>query len=110
MNGHFLKDPAAVVDFSIYWGFWLADGDTVTAAEWTVPEGITLDSSAINAASVSIEPNNSHGSLLVCPPATLATAWLSGGTAGTAYRVACRITTAQGRTDERSITIRCANR
>ncbi len=110
MNGHFLKDPAAVVDYSIYWGDWLAEGDTVTAAEWTVPDGITKDSSAVNATPVTIAPTHSHGVALVCAAGTLTTVWLSGGTAGATYRAACRITTAQGRTDERSITIRCANR
>lgn len=38
------------------------------------------------------------------------TVWLSGGTAGIDYKVACLITTTAGRTDERSIMIQVENR
>lgn len=37
-------------------------------------------------------------------------AWISGGTAGTTYRVTCRIVTAGGRTDDRSIFIKVKER
>jgi len=38
------------------------------------------------------------------------TVWLSGGTAGINYKVACLITTAAGRTDERTIWIKVVDR
>lgn len=42
--------------------------------------------------------------------ATSTTVWLAGGTPGTPYSVANRITTSVGRIDERTITIRVTNR
>ncbi len=81
----YTKDPDAVVDFAINWASWLGT-DTISTATWTVPAGLTKAS----------EENTT----------TIATVWLSGGTVGTDYTVACRIVTAGGRTDDRSLTIR----
>ena len=78
------KDPNAILDYSIDWSLWL-DGDTIDTSVWTVAAGIT------NAADSSTT--------------TTATIWLSGGTAGTSYTVSNRITTADGRTEDRSMTI-----
>ena len=85
----FEKDPDAILDYTVDWSRWL-DTDTILASQWTVPTGLTQVSSS----------NTS----------TSATAWLSGGTAGQAYTVANRITTADGRTDERSIVINVRDR
>jgi len=41
---------------------------------------------------------------------TSVTVWLSGGTVGVDYSVACKIVTSAGRTDERTVTIRIAQR
>jgi hypothetical protein len=88
-NGPWIeKDPSAVLDYQVNWDVpfdsWLA-GDTIAGVVWTVAPGLTQVSQA-----------NST---------TAATIWLSGGTAGTTYQVACRITTAAGRTDERTFRI-----
>jgi hypothetical protein len=40
---------------------------------------------------------------------TVSTAWLSGGTAGLPYTVTHRITTNQGRTKDKTMTIRVQN-
>ena len=45
----FLKDPEAVLDYTVDWGIWL-DTDTISTSNWTVPAGITKDSSAISGA------------------------------------------------------------
>lgn len=80
----FTKDPNAVLDYVWDWSAWLGE-DTADSFEWIVPDGITKDSDTSDD--------------------TTATIWLSGGTAGTAYRVTNRITTAGGRTDDRTHTI-----
>ena len=80
----FTKDPQAVLDYVIDWSAWLGE-DTISASEWTVPDGITLDSDSFTD--------------------TTATAWLSGGTAGESYDVTNEIVTDGGRTDDRTITI-----
>lgn len=88
----FLKDPSATLDYTVDWDAdnWLG-ADTITGTPtWTVPGGLTLSS----------QSNTT----------TQATAWLSGGSDGTDYDVACRITTVGGRTDERTIRIRVRQR
>lgn len=91
------KDPHGTLDYSVAWSTWL-DGDTIASATWTVGAGLTINSQTINASAVTID-GVSH------PANTVATAWLSGGTAGQSYTVACRITTAGGRTDERTFRV-----
>lgn len=76
------KDPEADKDYHADWTAWLA-GDTISTVTWTVPSGLTEG--------VSSNTN------------TVASVWLSGGSKGQAYEVKCRITTAGGRTDERTV-------
>lgn len=83
------KDPDAILDYAINWETWL-DGDTISASAWSAAADITIDS-------------DSHTD-------TVATVWLSGGTAGNTYTVTNHITTAGGREDERSIRIRVLER
>lgn len=85
-----IKSPGSKLDYTIDWSDWLIDGDTITTAEWSVPDGLEKTD----------ESNTT----------TRATIWLSGGTAGETYRLLCTITTAQGRIDPRTLTLRCAQR
>jgi len=88
---NFTKDPQAVLDYAIDWTKWLDEvGDSIETSTWIVPTGLTKVT----------ETNTSK----------LATVWLSGGTVGENYTVTNRITTAAGRTDDRSITIRVRER
>ena len=80
----FVKDPDAVLDYQVNWADWLA-GDTIATSTWIVPAGITQDSES--------------------ETMTAATIWLSGGTLGASYELVNRITTAAGRTDDRTIRI-----
>lgn len=87
----FIKDPNAVLDYTISWRRWLGPTDAISAAPTvTADAGINVDSSTFNGASCTV--------------------WLSGGADGTSYNVAVKIVTVGGRTDERTITIRVANR
>lgn len=86
----FTKAPHAVLDYSIDWSKWLA-GDQVETSEWSVSDP-------------SLEATNEANTT------TQATVWLSGGTAGQSYTVTNQITTAGGRTDERSFTVQVQNR
>lgn len=89
MVQQFLKDPDAVLDYQIDWEDWLGE-DTISDSEWTVPTGITNDGDTNTA--------------------TTATIWLSGGTAGTRYKLINHITTVSGREEDRTITIICEER
>lgn len=81
----FLRDPDAVLDYSVDWTSFLADTETITSHSVEVPAGLTLDTSTESSGVV--------------------TAWISGGTAGDNYTVTYRITTSEGRTDDRSLTL-----
>jgi len=71
------KGPSpSVLDFAQDWSSWLATGDSVSISIWTVETGITVDSEAL--------------------AANIATAVISGGTLGKAYKVSNTITTANG--------------
>jgi len=86
-----LKDPDAVLDYPFDWEDWLDDiTDTLSSHSMVAETGITVDSSSIVSKTV--------------------VAWISGGTDGTTYRVACRIVTVGGRTDDRSIYIKIKER
>jgi hypothetical protein len=84
------KDPDATLDWIFDWNEWLGENETIANSEFIVDPGITVESSM-----------NSQKT---------ATVWLSGGTEGEVYRVTCRVTTNEGRTDDRSFTLRCTNR
>lgn len=84
------KDPDATLDYSIDLATWLTDiSDTLASLE-VVPDGVTIDSSAIDGTSV--------------------VAWVSGGTVGETATVTFRFTTAGGRTDDRSIYLKIKER
>ena len=86
----FIKDPDAVLDYSIEWSKWLA-GDQIQTSAWSVSDP------ALEAA----DDSNT---------ATRTTVWLSGGVAGQSYTVTNRITTSGGRTDDRSFVVQVEDR
>ena len=85
-----LKDPSAVLDYVFDWTEWLATVETITDYTITADTGITVDSSTEDDGIVTV--------------------WLSGGTAGINYKVACLVETSAGRTDERTIWIKVVER
>lgn len=85
----FVKDPGARLDYGFDWTLWLGT-DTIATSAWEVPAGL-------------VQESDSHST-------TGAVVWISGGTAGTEYLIRNSITTAAGRTDERSLLIRVEKR
>lgn len=79
------KDPGEKKDYAVNWSEHLTSGDTITTSTWVAASGLT--SSAPSATT------------------TTTTIWLSGGTAGTEYRVTNHVITAQGREFERSFVV-----
>jgi hypothetical protein len=87
----YAKDPNAVLDYLWDWSGWLTAGDSIATAVVTVTSGnVVLDNDTNDTTSV--------------------TAWVSGGTAGTTATLTARITTAQLRTDDRTITLHIQER
>lgn len=96
-NVQFIKDPAAVLDWSFNWNSknngelpWLSPGEVILSHLITVDSGITVVSSSELEGVVKV--------------------WLSGGTLGTTYKVTCKITTDQNRVDVRTILIKIVKR
>lgn len=91
---YYLKDPDSRVDYAVDWGAYLAPGQTIALSDWTVAPneagGIAVDGASFTAA------------------ATAAT--LVGGLPGHVYSVANRVTLSDGRSDERSLTLRAEQR
>ena len=85
----FVKDPSAILDYSLDWGPWL-DGDTIITSVWILESPLTNDSDSNTTTTTEI--------------------FISAGDLGSNYVVTNRITTAGGRTDERSFEIRVRNR
>ena len=85
----FVKDPEAVLDYSLDWGPWL-NGDEIDTSTWTLENGITR-----------VTDDNTT---------TTTRIFVSGGTAGQNYSLTNTVTTVGGRTDERSFEIRVRQR
>jgi hypothetical protein len=83
----FIKDPDAVLDYKWDWAYdgWLAEDETILTSTIIAETGVTVD-----------DDTNDD---------TTATVWLSGGSVGETYTVTNRITTNQGRTDDRTMKI-----
>jgi hypothetical protein len=93
-----VKDPDATLDYPFNWAAWLDDiADTIASVAIIVQAGITLNLTSPHTNGYTIA-----GKTVIV--------WLSGGTAGTTYRVTCRITTVGGRTDDRSIYVKVKDR
>lgn len=81
------KDPDAVLDYAVDWSDWLDDGETIDTIAVAVDEGdAEIEGSPA--------PSETDG---------VVTAWVSGGTDDTQAVVRYRVTTSDGRTDDRSI-------
>jgi hypothetical protein len=104
-QSEWIKDPDAVLDYCFDWAAatngtgpsdWLGVAETISDHTITVTPvtatPLTVDSSAETDADTSV------------------TVWLSGGLAGTEYKVACLIETSASRTDERTMKIKCEER
>lgn len=89
-----LKDPSAVLDYTVDWGAEYLSGDALADSSWSVspdePGGAAIAGSQFD--------------LL------LATVQVAGGIPGKVYRVINRVTTASGREDSRSIILRVEKR
>ena len=89
MPQRWIKDPDAVLDYTVDWEDWL-NGDTIKTSVWALSSGITEDSDS--------------------KTTLTATIWLSGGTVGNKYTVINEIVTNGGRTENRSIYIEVKER
>lgn len=90
-----LKDPQAVLDYSIDWGAeYLGEGDLIADSAWSAepdePDGVAIVGSDFDASSATVKA--------------------AGGIAGRLYALVNRVTMESGRIDERSIVLRVEKR
>ena len=89
-----LKDPDAVLDYSIDWGAEYLGDDLLAESEWTAspdePGGVAVVGGQFDATTSSVK--------------------VGGGVPGRVYRLANQVVTASGRTDARSIVVRVEKR
>ncbi len=87
----FKKDPDAVLDYVFDWAPYLTPiADTIASVTWVLSPGLTK-----------ISQSNTT---------MTATAFIGGGTAGESLTLTCRIVTAGGRTDDRSVVLKIVDR
>ena len=83
-----LQDPAETLDHTLDWTSWLGTDTIATSTRSIDPTGPNITSPAAT------------------NTGTSATVWVSGVSFGQVYQLRNQIVTAEGRTSERSITIR----
>lgn len=81
------KDPDSTIDYGIDWSNWLASGETITTSTWVDLGDLTSVSESSTTTATAI--------------------FISGGVVGATYTLTNRITTNQGRTEDRSMLIAC---
>jgi hypothetical protein len=86
----YIHDPNAVLDYTVDWSDWLVAGDTIISRVVTAPAGITKNSDSFTTTTV--------------------TAWMTGGTVGSRYEIIYHVTTANGRQDDRTLTLNVQQR
>ena len=89
-----LKDPDAVLDYSVDWGADYLLGDLIADSQWAVdpvePGGVTIEGSDFDASTAIVKA--------------------AGGTAGRIYRLVNEVVMQSGRSDRRSIVLRVEKR
>ena len=90
----YLKDPHSRVDYAIDWGAYLPPGRSIAASAWTVEPG--------ESGGIAVDGHS------FMPSGTAVT--LTGGVPGHVYSVCNRVTLSDGRSDERSLTLRAEQR
>lgn len=96
-------DPNADLDYGFDWSAtpldgvpWLSEGEQIASSSWTVTAE-TGDAAEVT------QHDSTHD-------ATTTTVWISGGVAGSVYRIANHVVSSDGRADDRTHTLRCAER
>lgn len=86
--GTFTKQPSEVLDYDVDFTDWLPTDDIVETAAVTADAGLTVDSHEVISAGTAVK------------------VWLSGGTAGTTYKVQVTANSNAGRVKEAEFKIR----
>lgn len=92
------KDPDSDLDYGRNWGAtvddagWLQETETITTSMWIITSETEQTPTLIM----------STGGQHISPDGKSTSIWFEGGTAGVSYNITNRITTDQGRTEDRT--------
>lgn len=89
------KDPAAIKDYGFDWSLWMSSGDVTSSSVFSA------DISAVNSSTLAITSSSISSYHTTC--------FVGSGMPGGTHKITNRITTAQGRTEERSFDMRIIN-
>ena len=103
INNVWEKDPDAILDYSIQWSSWLSTGDSIVSSVWSISASIPMRENSL----ADINPIVIDNSFLTD---SLSTVWVSAGTVGFKYLLTNRVTTNDGRTDDRHIVLQVIER
>jgi hypothetical protein len=81
-------DPQARLDYYVNWAQWLADGETITDATWTVTNHDT-------------PPDITDTITSTTQPGV----WVTDAVLGDNLRLTCHIVTSEGREDDRTLSL-----
>jgi len=84
------KDPTSILDYPMNWADWLQPGEIILTSEWIVPIGLTAERDYFTT--------------------TATVVWLSTCVVGQTYPITNRITTSDGRQEDRTFRIKVSNR
>jgi len=90
----FLKDPDAILDYSLDWSDWLVSGDTILTSVWVVIPAADL-----------IIGDGGNGAPAPSILGVITTVWLIAGAVGVTYLLENTITTTLSRKDQRTVAI-----
>jgi hypothetical protein len=91
----FVKDKDSVLDYVVDWRKVLEDGETIDNSEWTIEDKGNADDLEQGPQGTARQ----DGKNLI---------WLAGGVVGERYEIQNRIETSEGRTYDRTFTLRIA--
>jgi len=83
-------DPDRNLDYGFDWTQWMPELDTIIGSLWILPVDLTLTGESFDTLTTTV--------------------WISGGIVGQTYTITNRITTTDGRIDDRSFLMRIAER
>lgn len=86
------KDPDAKLDYTVKWSLWLRAGETIETSEWIIVGSVT--------------PWTTRPGGYEFIDGGFTTVWLQGGTLSELCQITNRVTTSQGRTEDKTTNLR----
>ena len=98
----FQHGHTSLIQYTMDWTQWLADGESLVSAEWTASdEGVVIGDGAENGPAPTVFETNGRN---------YASVWVGAAENQATYTLTCRVTTSNGQIEEESIGIAAIDR